>query len=158
AIFLTMNVMVFTMALWTQDFYGDTENTAWIASLRGVFRYLSLLFALPVLVILGRPLLENAWQSLRRGERSTDLLLIVGVGASYLYSAVSVVRNQGPVYFEVGCMVLVLVTLGRWLEATGKLKTTAALEALHRLLPDTARVLRSGGEENVLLDRVNIGD
>jgi heavy metal translocating P-type ATPase len=158
AIFLTMNVMVFTMALWTQDFYGADGGQAWVAALRGLFRYLSLLFALPVLLILGGPLLDSAWQALRRGELTTDLLLVVGVAASYVYSAVSVVRDEGSVYFEVGCMVLVLVTLGRWLEATGKLKTGAAIEALHRLLPDTARLVRGGEAQSVPLGDVAVGD
>jgi heavy metal translocating P-type ATPase len=157
AIFLTMNVMVFTMALWTPDFYGADGGQAWVAALRGLFRYLSLLFALPVLLILGGPLLDSAWQAVRRGESSADLLLVVGVVASYVYSAVSVLRDEGPVYFEVGCMVLVLVTLGRWLEATGKLKTGAAIEALHRLLPDSARVLRDDGEESVPLAELVAG-
>jgi heavy metal translocating P-type ATPase len=158
AIFLTMNVMVFTMALWTQDCYGADGSEPWVASLRGVFRYLSLLFALPVLMILGGPLLEDAWQSARRGAPGADLLLVVGVVASYVYSAVSVVRDEGPVYLEVGCMVLVLVTLGRWLEATGKLQTTAAIEGLHRLLPDTARVLRPASEVSLPLGDVAVGD
>jgi heavy metal translocating P-type ATPase len=158
AIFLTMNVMVFTMALWTQDFYGADGGGAFTVALRGLFRYLSLLFALPVLLILGGPLLESAWQAARRGERTTDLLLVVGVAASYVYSAASVVRDEGAVYFEVGCMVLVLVTLGRWLEATGKLKTTAAIESLHRLLPDGARRVRDGGEASVPLGEVAAGD
>src|SRR5262249_1359118 len=133
-------------------------GAAWVASLRGVFRYLSLLFALPVLLTLGGPLLDNAWQSLRRGVRTTDLLLVMGVAASYGYSAVSVVRDDGPVYFEVGCMVLVLVTLGRWLEAHGKLQTTAAIEALEQLLPEQARLLRGGVETPVPLGDVRIGD
>jgi heavy metal translocating P-type ATPase len=160
AIFLTMNVMVFTMALWTQDFYGvdGTGGEGWVASLAGVFRYLALLFSLPVLFLLGGPLLESACQTLRCGQPTTDLLLVVGVAASYLYSAVSVVREAGPVYFDVGCMVLVLVTLGRWLEAMGKLRTTAVIEGLQRLLPDTVRVERSGGAIDVLLVHVRVGD
>ncbi len=36
-------------------------------------------------------------------------------------------------------MILVMTTLGRWLEATGKLKANAALDALTRLLPDQVR-------------------
>jgi heavy metal translocating P-type ATPase len=160
AIFLTMNVMVFTMALWSQDLYGPdaTATDTLSGSLRGVFRYLSLLFALPVLLILGDPLVENAWQALRRGQLATDLLLMVGVLASYLYSVVSVLRDDGPVYFEVGCMVLVLVTLGRWLEAAGKLKTTAAIESLHKLLPDKARGVRPTGEGFIALNEVVVGD
>jgi heavy metal translocating P-type ATPase len=158
AIFLTLNVLVFTMALWTPDFYGEDEASALAASLHDLFRYTSLVFALPVLFLLGGPLLNSAWQTLREGRLATDMLLVVGVVASYLYSAVSVVRGQGPVYFEVGCAVLVLVTLGRWLEATGKLRTTAALEALHRLLPNSARLVASEGERSIPLAEVQPGD
>jgi len=159
AIFLSMNVMVFTMALWSQHFYGDDLGaSAWVVSLRGLFRYLSLLFALPVLLLLGSPLLEEGWASLKRGALTTDLLLILGVAASYFYSAISVIRDQGPVYFEVGCTVLVLVTLGRWLEATGKMRTTAAIEALHRLLPDRVRVLRDNCEVSLPRAEIVPGD
>jgi cation transport ATPase len=80
---------------------------------------------------------------------STDLLLLLGVAASYGYSLVSVLRGHGHVYFEVGCMVLVAVTLGRWLEATGKLKTTDALRRLEKLLPDHIRCIRDGDEQMV---------
>jgi heavy metal translocating P-type ATPase len=158
AVFLTMNVMVFTMALWTQDFYAEAAaEPAPAGVLRGLFRHLSLLFALPVLLLLGGPLWENAWRDLRRGRPNADLLLVVGVIASYLYSAVSVVRDRGAVYFEVGCLVLVLVTLGRWLEATGKLRTTAAIEGLQRLLPEQARVVAGGDESCVPLAEVDVG-
>jgi P-type E1-E2 ATPase len=50
------------------------------------------------------------------------------------------------VYFEVGCMVLVLVTLGRWLEATGKIRTSEAIESLARLMPDSVRRVGDTGE------------
>jgi heavy metal translocating P-type ATPase len=160
AAFLSMNVMVFAMALWTQDFYGEAgaDPGAFAGAFRGLFRYLGLLFALPVLLLLGGPLLENAWANLRRGAPSTDLLLLAGVAASYLYSVVSVLRDQGPVYFEVGCVVLVLVTLGRWLEATGKLRAAAALEGLQRLLPETACVVQGDDETSLPLDQVRPGD
>jgi heavy metal translocating P-type ATPase len=160
ALFLTMNVVVFTMALWTREFYGPSgagSETA-MPALASLFRYLSLLFALPVLFLLGGALLENAWDSLRRGGSNTDLLLVLGVAASYIYSAVSVFRDQGPVYFEVGCVVLVLVTLGRWLEARGKLQASAALQSLHRLLPDEVRLIRGDQEIRVPLADANKGD
>jgi heavy metal translocating P-type ATPase len=153
AIFFTMNVMVFTMALWT----GVESAGGATLVLRGLFRHLCLLFALPVLFLLGGPLLDNALHDLRHGRLSTDLLLLVGVAASYLYSAVAVLREQGPIYFEVGCMVLVLVTFGRWLEATGKLRTGAAIESLARLLPDTVRRIEDA-EVEVPLAEVRSGD
>src|SRR5690606_29283369 len=74
------------------------------------------------------------------------------------YSVVSVLRGDGHVYFEVGCVILIAVTLGRWLEATAKQKTTAALAALERLLPDDVRVVREGDEVMSPLASIVVGD
>lgn len=138
AIFFTMNVMVFTMALWSQDVYSDPSFATPLAeTLRGVFRWAALVFALPVLYLLGRPIAAGVWQALGRGAITTDLLILLGVTAAYAYSAVSVLRGSGHVYFEVSSMVLVFVSLGRWLEAKGKIRTGESLDALARLLPDT---------------------
>ena len=67
-------------------------------------------------------------------------------------------RGSGPVYFEVGCAVLVLVTLGRWLEARGKQRATAALEAMEKLLPDVVRRYEGSETRQIALDEVNVGD
>lgn len=160
AIFFTMNVMAFTMALWTADIY-QTEGVVarpLTTTLDGLFRHIVMLFALPVLFLLGRPLLDNALQALRRGVFSTDLLLCAGVAAAFAYSTVSVFRGAGPVYFEVGCVVLVMVTLGRWLEATGKLRANDALDKLARLMPEQVRRVREGVDELIPLGEVVHGD
>src|SRR5471030_1635153 len=47
AIFCTMNVMAFTMALWSGDIYA-VEESALSHSLSGVFRYLCMGFAVHV--------------------------------------------------------------------------------------------------------------
>jgi P-type Cu+ transporter len=158
AIFLSMNVMAFTMALWTNHVYGSDGGGALAASLFGLFRYLCLLLSLPVLILLGGPILENAWQSLRRGALSTDLLLLSGVVAAFVYSAVSVVRDRGPIYFEVACVILVMVTLGRWFEATGRLRAGAALDELQKLLPERVRRIRDGAEASVATAELAVGD
>ena len=166
AVFLTINVVMSTMVLWTQEVYdASAENaTPFALSLDSLFRYLSLVLSLPVLWLLGAPLAASAWRSLRSGVPSTDPLLVVGVAASYVYSAAAVFRGHGQVYFEVGCVVLVMATLGRWLEATGKLKATQALDALEKLLPSEVRVLRRDRhgrkdiEQVVPLQSVQIGD
>lgn len=142
AVFLSLNVMMFTMALWTQEAAAvdGAPPTPLQATLDDLFRYLCLVLGLPVLWLLGMPLLENGWAVSRRGAIATDLLILIGVAAAFVYSIVAVLRGAGHIYFEVGCVVLIMVTLGRWLEATGKIKTTAALEALERFLPARARV------------------
>ncbi len=144
-----MNVMAFTMALWTSDVYGDSaRSTALDASLHGLFRYIVLLFSLPVYYLLGLPLFEQTIGSLRRGIYSTDLLLASGVAAAFLFSFFSVLRGGGPIYFEVGCIILVMTTLGRWLEATGRLKANAALDAIAKLLPATVVRMVDGSAIN----------
>ena len=138
AIFFTMNVMVFTMLLWSQHDSSVATGPA-AAAFYALARHACLLFTAPVLLLLGGPLLDEAVAELRRGRASLNLLLLTGVAAAFAISAWATWRGGGHVYFEVACMVLVAVTLGRWLEASGKLRTTAALRELRTLLPDRVR-------------------
>ena len=160
AIFFSMSVMVFTLALWSFDVYEPAagERVALPMAFAGLLRWLCLLFSVPVLLLLGQPLLLDAWDNLRRGVLSSDLLLLTGVVAAFGYSTWTVLRGEGSVYFETGCVILVFVTLGRWLAATGRLKTTAALDSLQQLLPETVRVVGSTGTEEAPLDVVTMGD
>ena len=157
-IFFAMNVMVFTMALWTRDVYGAPSAESSADTLHDLFRYLCLIFSLPVMFLLGGPLLEESLAAIRQRRLSTDLLLACGVAASFIYSFVSVLRGSGHVYFEVACMVLVAVTLGRWLEAMGKVQTTRALRSLEKLLPDEVIVRRDGREEPMASHELRSGD
>jgi heavy metal translocating P-type ATPase len=152
AIFFTMNVMVFSMALWTQDVYGESSGEL-AGSLHELWRWGGLLFSAPVLLLLGGPLLDSAITDLRRGAISADLLLLSGIFAAFLLSLRSVLAGAGHVYFEVVCVVLVAVTLGRWLEATGKLKTTQALRSLDKLLPATVRRVATASPSCLLAPR-----
>ncbi|MEN9555435.1 MAG: Cation-transporting ATPase PacS [Planctomycetota bacterium] len=143
SVFFSMNLMAFTMTMWSLDVY-DVQRDALQTQMFAVFRWLSLVLSLPVLLLLGVPLLQNAADSWRRRIFSTDLLIVVGVAAAYAVSAVAVIRGHEKVYFEVGAAVLVMVTLGRWLEATGRQKATESLEQLAALLPETARRIACG--------------
>ncbi len=157
SIFFTMNVMVFTMALWSRDIYGS-DGGELSASVWELFRYLCLLFTLPVVAMLGIPLADHAWQNLRRGRVCAELLIVAGVLAAFVFSALSVLTGGQHVYFEVACMVLVLVTLGRWLEASGRHRATTGLDRLQRLLPDEVAVIRGDSESCVGLGEVRPGD
>ena len=159
SIFCTMNVVAFTMALWTTDVYGTNQPPSSLPPIfNGLFRYLVLLFSLPVLLLLGLPIFEHAWAGLRRGTLSTDWLLASGVGAAFVLSFFSVFRGEGPVYFEVGCVILVMTSLGRWLEATGRLKVNEALDALSKLLPERVRRINAGQEQIVSSAEIAIND
>lgn len=147
AIFFTMNVMVFTMALWSEDVYPANSFANPLAeTLRSVFRWASLVFSLPVLYLVGGPIARGVWQSLQRRVLTTDLLILAGVIAAYCYSIVSVLRGVGHVYFEIGAMVMVFVSIGRWLEAKGKHRAGTSLDRLVQILPEMARKQHSDGQ------------
>ena len=146
SIFFTMNVMAFTMALWTTDVYGRADAPSQLsAGLYGLFRYLVLLFSLPVFLLLGLPLFATRVE--QPAPRSFLDRLAAGLGRRSSHSrfrSYRSFRDTAPIYFEVGCFILVMTTLGRWLEATGKLKANAALDAIARLLPEQVRRIRNG--------------
>lgn len=158
AIFFTMNVMVFTMALWSWDAYAIAASPH-ATLLKDLLRLACLLFATPVVLILGRPLLVSVVQQWSAGRTTTDLLLAVGVATAYTYSVVSVLSGQPHVYFEVACTILVAVTLGRWLEAAGKQRAMKSLGSLQSLLPRKARVVGPHGQpQHTALADVHVGD
>jgi heavy metal translocating P-type ATPase len=159
AIFLTLNLMVFTMALWTPDVYGPTmADNKMERAYEDLFRHLSLLSAAPVMLMLGPPLARSAWAGVRSGRPGSDLLVVVGVWAAFLVSMYAVFAGKGPIYFEVACVVLIFVTLGRWLEASGKLHTHQAMDDLAKLMPEQAQVLRGSVAELVPVESIEIGD
>ncbi len=143
SLFLTINVTMITMVLWSIDVYGVPESLheSTAVLLAEVLRWASWLLSLPVLWMLGEPLYQEAKSQLRQGRLATDALLLAGVAAALGYSGFSLWQGQGAVYCEIACVVLCLVTLGRWLESLGKIRATAAIDSLAALLPETVRRL-----------------
>ncbi|MBS1229962.1 MAG: copper-translocating P-type ATPase [Proteobacteria bacterium] len=109
-------------------------------------RWLQLVLATPVQFWIGWRFYDGGWKSLRGGGANMDVLVALGTSAAYFFSLfVTLGAIDGlPVYFEASAAVITLVLLGKLLEARAKAKTTAAIEALIRLQPKTARVERDG--------------
>jgi cation transport ATPase len=76
-----MGVMVFSLALYSRDVYGVRlpDASALAVSLTGLLRYLLLILATPVFLLLGLPILNNALRQMRFGVISTDALAVLGV-------------------------------------------------------------------------------
>ncbi len=157
AAFCTMNVLAFTMVLWSHDIYPATQD-ARAQVLDDVLRYLGLLFSLPVWFVLGQPMLLSAVGNLRRGIPATDFLVCLGVLAAFGFSMVSTWRGSGAVYYEVACVILVLITLGRWLELQGKLQASSAIDDLEQLLPATVRLRFHDQDVTTPLSEIRTGD
>jgi Cu+-exporting ATPase len=109
-------------------------------------RWFQLLLATPVQFWIGRRFYVGAWKSLRAGAGNMDVLVALGTSVAWLGSAVVTVAglHQHPVYFEASSTVIALVLLGKILEGRAKAKTSAAIESLVRLQPQSARLVRDG--------------
>ncbi|WP_296577559.1 heavy metal translocating P-type ATPase [Phreatobacter sp.] len=133
--------------------------------------WLQFLFATPVVLWAGWPLLERGWASVRNRSLNMFTLIALGVGVAYLYSLVAtfapalfpptfrIMDRAVAVYFEAAAVITVLVLLGQVLELRARESTGGAIRALLDLAPKTARRIRSDGtEEEIGLDQVGVGD
>lgn len=85
-----------------------------------------------------------------------DVLVALGTNAAYFYSVYIVLKDmtsdsfEGQDFFETSAMLISFILLGKYLEVVAKGKTSAALEKLTDLAPDTAFLLSLDGDENVI--------
>ena len=109
-------------------------------------RWLQLALTTPVQFWIGWRFYDGGWKALRGGGANMDVLVALGTSMAYAFSTAVVLfgLDHLHVYFEASAAVITLVLLGKLLEARAKAKTTAAIEALVRLQPKTARVERDG--------------
>jgi len=122
-------------------------------------RWLQLALATPVQFVIGRRFYAGAWHALRGGGANMDVLIVLGTSIAWLWSAtVTLLGLHAHVYFEASAAIITLVLLGKALEARARAGTSAAIEALLRLQPKTARVERDGVEAEVPLETVVVGD
>ncbi|MFP5342832.1 MAG: heavy metal translocating P-type ATPase [Candidatus Limnocylindria bacterium] len=116
--------------------------------------------------VYGRRFLVAAGKAARHGSADMNTLVAMGTLAAYGYSMVvtllpDLLMGAGvghETYFDSAAVIIGLILFGRWLEARAKGQAAGAVKALLRLRPDTARVLREGGEREIPVDQVLVGD
>jgi len=133
--------------------------------------YVQFAFATPVVLWAGWPFFERGWQSLATRNLNMFTLIAMGTSVAYVYSVAATFvpgifpeafRGHGgapAVYFEAASVITVLVLMGQVLELRAREATSGAIRALLDLAPKTARRIKGdGGDEDVPLDAVQVGD
>jgi len=120
--------------------------------------YLLLALATPVQVVLGWQFYRNSYRAVAHVKANMDVLVALGSSTAYVYSAAAVFLRLGDLYFETGAMILTLITLGRWLEALAKGRSSQAISRLLSLAPAIATVIRDGHEALIPIQEVKVGD
>ena len=123
----------------------------------------------PVFFWSGAPFIRRWWVSLRERDANMFTLIVTGTGAAYFYSAAALLFGARfpaelrgphgvPLYFEATAVVTAVVLIGQILEQRAHASTDAAIRALMDLAPRTAHRVRAGGEEDVPVGDVAVGD
>jgi Cu+-exporting ATPase len=122
-------------------------------------RWLQLALATPVQFVAGRRFYAGAFRALRARGANMDVLIVLGTSIAWLWSAaITLAGRDGHVYFEASAAIILLVLLGKALEARARSGASAAVQRLLRLAPAIAHVERNGHESDVALADVVIGD
>src|SRR4030042_2852616 len=160
---LTLPVFVLAMA----HLIPAPARQSWVDS--HASRWMQFALTTPVVWWAGWPFFRRGWRSLVTRHLNMFTLIAIGVGAAFVFSAVAMLmpdlfprtmQHEGKVaiYFEAAAAIVVLVLLGQVLELRARRRTGSAIRALLNLAPPTARQVAPGGDQEVPLDQVKVGD
>ncbi|WP_101960953.1 heavy metal translocating P-type ATPase [Vibrio harveyi] len=145
----TMQVMMLAVALYLEVF-GDLEP-----EFKNYFRWVSLIFATPVLLYSALPFYLNAWRSIKGRTLGMDVPVSIALIFAYVASLVATVTEQGEVFFESISMFTFFLLVGRFLEMRARRKAAAASGNLLKLIPAIATTLDG---EQIPVKTLKVGD
>ncbi len=133
---------------------------------------LQVVLCLPILLI-NRKFYINGIKSLIKLHPNMDTLIAIGSATAFIYSIISAIHplkmflegfyldaaiDCSSIYFDSAGMIVTMISIGKYLEAKAKGRTTTAVESLVRLAPDKSRVLRNGKETVISSKDIEVGD
>lgn len=157
-----------TLPLFVIEMGQHLAGTHWIDP--GVWNWIQLALATPVVIGAGWPFFVRGWQSITTRHLNMFTLIALGTAVAWTYSVVAVVapslfppafrdaHGVVAVYFEAAAVIVTLVLLGQVLELRAREKTSGAIKALLGLAPKTACRVSVSGDEEVALKEVVVGD
>lgn len=137
----------------TMDDYGEMR---WLAF--GAVPYFLCFLTTVLVFFVGWPILRGAWTGLRAGMPNMDMLLALSILPSYGYSVIQLLNHSIDLYFEVAGTLVMIITIGRYLERSTRLRATAALKSILQAWAPRACVLRGGQYLDCSLDEVRPHD
>ena len=125
-----------------------------------------LVLSLPVLFYSGHAFYVNAWKQAKHFTSNMDTLVALSTSIAFLFSLFNTLYprfwyEQGlepHVYYEAATGIIAFVLVGKLMEEKAKGKTSMAIRKLMGLQPKTARILRDGKEEDILISELKKGD
>ena len=123
------------------------------------FNLISLLISFPVIFIVGYPVIRSAFVALIHGGTNMDVLIMLGVAASYLTGILALLGMNIADYSAVGAMIMGFNLIGTYLETAAKGKASEAIKKLLQMSAKTARIVNEDGKEvEIPVEDLAVGD
>lgn len=144
-----MQVMMSAIAMYAGDMQGMDDVY------RQLLRWLSFIFATPVVVYAGLPFYRGALRDLKNLHFTMDLPVSLGILLAYASSVLALYTQAGHVYFDSVTMFIFFLLMGRFLETIARSYHLAGSQQA----PLTAvKILRNNSELTIPLQQLQTGD
>ncbi|HEX9911023.1 MAG TPA: cation transporter, partial [Desulfatiglandales bacterium] len=149
--FLTMNVMMFSFALYAGFFTEFSNDT--------IHKLSWPLFVMASIVLFygGEKIYRRAWAGITSAAFSMETLITIGAFSAYLYSTYQLLAGSIHLYYDTASMLIILVTLGKFLESRAKAQVQEGLESLFSLRPSKVRMVAPGQDRGRYVSAEQLG-
>jgi Cu+-exporting ATPase len=123
--------------------------------------YLAMAAATPAFIYVSLPIFRAALRALRNRTLNMDVMYAMGIGVAFTASILGtfeIVLTRDFLFYDTAVLLAAFLTIGRYLEARAKGKTSEAIKKLIGLQPKTATLVRDSGEIDVAIGDVLPGD
>lgn len=146
--FAAMNIMLFSVSIWS----GANEST------RDLFHWISALIAVPTVFFSGQVFFKSAWGALRHGRLNMDVPISLAVLLALGLSLFETINSGEHAYFDASVSLLFFLLIGRTLDHVMRERARSAVRSLASLAPKGAvQILANGQREFVKLNDVQVG-
>ena len=121
------------------------------------FQVMMMITSIPVLILLGLPILRAGFASLLRGQPNIHTLIMIGTFSAFGLSVRNLIVGHGGLYFDTATMLIFLVSVGHWLEMQAHKSSNSAVMKLLEQIPDTAVIVTSEAEKEVSVAELKPG-
>jgi heavy metal translocating P-type ATPase len=139
--------MIVGGSIYARELLGwASPETQWLVDF---FQVMMLVTSLPVLILLGLPILRAGFASLVRGQPNIHTLITLGTFSAFVLSVRNLLAGTGGQYFDTATMLIFLISIGRWLEMQAHKSSSNAVARLLEQIPDTATIVTVAGDKDV---------
>jgi len=152
---MVLHDMIVGGGIYARELLGwASPETAWLVHF---FQIMMLVTSIPVLILLGLPILRAGFASLLRGQPNIHTLIMIGTFSAYALSVRNLILGHGGLYFDTATMLIFLVSIGRWLEMQAHKSSNKAVARLLEQIPNEATVVSGDGDKTVNVSELEAG-